>query len=76
MYNLFLDDFRIPLDCHYTSNPRFYFTNDWVIVRNYDQFCKEIQKRYEKGEWPETISFDHDLGDSHYDHSYVHEDDY
>ena len=66
MYNLFLDDFRSPLDCHYMPNPRFYFTTEWVIVRNFDEFCNIIQKNYAEGKLPSIISYDHDLGDSHY----------
>ena len=76
MYNLFLDDFRRPLDCHYMPDSRFYFTSEWGIVRDYDQFCKEITRRFERGEWPSAISFDHDLGDCHYDHADIKDEDY
>jgi hypothetical protein len=62
-YNLFLDDFRVPADCgKYMSNPSFYYNNEWVIVRNYDEFVSFITKNG----LPEVISFDHDLADEHY----------
>lgn len=62
-YNLFLDDFRIPEDCaKYMSNPEFYLNNKWVIVRDYDEFVKFI----EKNGMPAVISFDHDLSDIDY----------
>ena len=62
-YNLFLDDFRMPVDCsRYMQNPGLYNLNQWVIVRNYDEFVKFI----EKNGLPDMISFDHDLADEHY----------
>ena len=62
MYNLFLDDMRVPQDVfNYTGNPIF-LKEDWVIVRSYDEFVKYIE---EKG-LPETVTFDHDLADVHY----------
>ena len=62
-YNLFLDDIRNPKDCcQYMPNPKFYFDNEFVIVRNYDEFVKFIKKNG----LPDVISFDHDLADEHY----------
>jgi len=62
-YNLFLDDFRMPVDCsRYMPNPGIYNKLEWVIVRNYDEFIKFISKNG----LPEMISFDHDLADEHY----------
>jgi len=62
MYNLFLDDMRVPQDVfNYTGNPIF-LKEDWVIVRSYDEFVKYIE---EKG-LPEMVTFDHDLADVHY----------
>ena len=62
-YNLFLDDFRVPIDCiYYTGNP--IFTKlEWIIVRNYNEFVKCI----EDNGIPEVISFDHDLSDFDYE---------
>lgn len=65
MYNLFLDDIRVPYDSdketqsayNVTKNP-IYYTQKWDIVRNYWQFVKMIQ---DKG-LPKIISFDNDLG--------------
>jgi hypothetical protein len=66
-YNLFLDDIRNPADTGYTGKIGFYVNTSWVIVRNYDQFCKEIASRFEADEsLPDLVSFDHDLADEHY----------
>lgn len=63
MYNLFLDDFRVPQDVfNYTGNP-LYLKSEWVIVRSYNEFVKHI----EENGLPEMVSFDHDLADVHYD---------
>jgi hypothetical protein len=62
-YNLFLDDFRDPEDAFQHMMLPVYLLEDWLIVRNYDEFINVIQ---EKG-IPEMISFDHDLADAHYD---------
>ena len=62
-YNLFLDDFRSPVDCsRYMPNPGIYLKMEWVIVRNYDEFVKFISKNG----LPSMVSFDHDLADEHY----------
>lgn len=62
MYNLFLDDIRIPLDAlKYTYNTS-YIMLKWQIVRDYASFIKHI----EKNGLPELVSFDHDLADEHY----------
>ena len=62
MYCLFLDDWRDPEDCFEFMHLPEYLTEDWEVVRNYDEFIKIIQ---EKG-IPEIISFDHDLDFEHY----------
>ncbi len=69
-YWLYLDDERsitqsYPLMCQRIGvlhasiyqNPR-----DWVVVKHYSAFCKEIEERG----LPELISFDHDLSPGHY----------
>ena len=73
MYNLFLDDIRSPEDVfNYTGQP-LYLMNKWIVVRNYDEFVKAIT---ELG-IPDTVSFDHDLADVHYDvQDHVDEDYY
>ena len=63
MYNLYLDDFRSPIDSFYYLGNPIYNILDWKIVRNYNEFVKMIQ---ENG-IPETISFDNDLADIHYE---------
>jgi hypothetical protein len=66
-YNLFLDDIRDPKDCcSYMGDGYFYFSTEFVIVRSYDEFCKTVKEKFEAGEWPAKISFDHDLADEHY----------
>ena len=63
MKKLFLDDIRIPKDAInlIPSNfNKFYWENDWDIVRNYDEFLLYI----ESNGVPEFVSFDHDLGDT------------
>lgn len=71
-YNLFLDDFRNPTDClTYLHEPR-YGTREWVVVRSHDEFVNEVLYRWGNGEFPELVSFDHDLADEHYDPSMYH----
>lgn len=65
MKKLFLDDLRIPKDAIGlvpSSMNKFYWNNDWEVVRNYTEFCDYI-KEYGV---PDFISFDHDLADDHY----------
>jgi DhnA family fructose-bisphosphate aldolase class Ia len=65
MYNLFLDDVRMPVDAvKHTKNFQ-YLSMEWEIVRNYDQFVAHIKKHG----LPELVSFDHDLADVHYHES-------
>ena len=63
-YFLFLDDIRMPVDVYNYLKVDFYLFDDWVIVRNYDEFVECI----EKNGIPYLISFDHDLADIHYNH--------
>lgn len=70
MYNLFLDDFRTPeVASKYMLArgvaPTLYTENDWIVVKNYNEFVNHI----EKNGLPDLISFDHDLSDEHYDPS-------
>jgi hypothetical protein len=67
MYNLFLDDIRMPyvvgdyiIPVSYRS---FYRLKEWVIVRSYKEFVDYILLNG----LPELVSFDHDLADAHYD---------
>lgn len=72
-YNLYLDDFRNPIDSAYYRGEAIYAHEEWEVVRNYDEFVKIIQ---EKG-LPEIISFDHDLADEHYGmHDHIDEMEY
>lgn len=60
---LFLDDLRVLEEAHSYMMDDIYLQDDWVIVRNYDQFCEYIKNN----PLPDLISFDHDLADEHYD---------
>ena len=59
---LFLDDNRKPYDVFRTTINPVYESNDWSIVKSYDDFVNHI----EKNGLPEIISFDHDLSFDHY----------
>jgi hypothetical protein len=48
------------------ENRRQYTTDSWVVARNYSEFTDVIKSRFAAGEFPELISFDHDLADIHY----------
>lgn len=61
-YNLFLDDYRTPLSTYEYKKFKPYITEEWVIVRNYNEFVKVIEQQG----LPKLISFDHDLADEHY----------
>lgn len=65
MKKLFLDDIRIPKDAIElvsSSLDKIYLENDWIVVRDFLEFCNYIQNFG----LPDFISFDHDLADSHY----------
>ena len=63
-YSLFLDDIRVPIMCsHMSGNYMLYMKMDWVIVKNFSEFVKGIEIRYQNGYFPTLISFDHDLAD-------------
>jgi hypothetical protein len=71
-YNLFLDDVRMPSDClAYMTEPRF-GTREWVIVRSHDEFVNTVLSQWNDGQFPELVSFDHDLADEHYDPAMYH----
>ena len=62
-YNLFLDDFREPEDAYLFRLNTIYMTEHWIVVRNYNEFINYIDVHG----LPEIISFDHDLGEEHYE---------
>ncbi len=66
-YKLYLDDYRIPLNCVSYMHQRIgrrnpIYLEEWIIAKNYDEFVSIINKNG----MPEVISFDHDLADEHY----------
>lgn len=62
-YNLFLDDYRQPIDAYDYTHNQLYLMK-WIVVKNYDEFVKIV----ELYGVPQVISFDHDLGRDHYKH--------
>ena len=66
-YNLFLDDERMPRDAFNYTKDFDYNLLEWVIVRNYKQFCETIEAKFKFNEWPVVVSFDHDLQGEHYE---------
>jgi hypothetical protein len=54
MYNLFLDDMRMPDDVVWVKLPQV----EWIIVRNYNEFVNEVLTNG----IPNIVTFDHDLG--------------
>jgi len=71
MKKIFLDDIRQPNECAKYMHTRIgkynsIYLEDWVIVRNYDEFVLEVSKNFPN---ISHISFDHDLADIHYDPS-------
>ena len=66
-YKLFLDDVRMPSEAYSYTGFKPFMTDDWIIVRNYDEFILKIKVAWEKYSFfPELIAFDHDLADEHY----------
>lgn len=64
MINIFLDDFRFPIDAFNYTSESLYLKEEWVVVRNYVEFK---QKVIDIGiENVGIISWDHDLGIEHY----------
>jgi hypothetical protein len=60
-YHLFLDDERNLSDVTWVVLPS-KITNNWVVVRNYDEFVKTVTSFGT----PDYVTFDHDLADEHY----------
>jgi hypothetical protein len=65
---VFLDDIREPEHCiHYMPRrigpASAIYLEDWVVVRNYDEFKEVVSKNIRR---ITHVSFDHDLADSHY----------
>ena len=65
-YRLFLDDIRMPSDVFGYIKNQIYLNDDWVIVRNYNEFVQHIEDSWLHDAFPSKISFDHDLAEEHY----------
>ena len=61
MYNLFLDDLRIPTHVTWVNVPK---DQHYSVVRNYQEFVDIITLRG----LPKFVCYDHDLNDIHYGH--------
>lgn len=61
---IFLDDYRIPLNTFSYTNHSIYLL-DWVLVTNYNDFINDTINNGVA----EVYSFDHDLGDEHYNNN-------
>lgn len=65
--NIFLDDIRMPYEVGNYIFPvalrEQYRKEEWMIVRNYEEFCEAIEQCYPH---ISKISFDHDLATIHY----------
>lgn len=81
-YNLFLDDLRKPehayiypkrddnnviIDIRSLKNISGIENDDWVVVRNYNDFVNTLNERG----LPVVVSFDHDLHEEHIKHYYT-----
>lgn len=68
--NLFLDDFRNPIECVSYTKDVSYSQLEWVVVRSHNEFVHVITEHFEEHKkLPNLISFDHDLAEEHYDDS-------
>lgn len=66
MKALFLDDIRMPQQVYEYIKNNIYLSLEWIIVRNYEEFVQAIIT-----DFPDVISFDHDLADTHYTPEYL-----
>ena len=62
MYNLWLDDIRVPTDVTWANIPA---DQHYSLVRSYKEFVDLITLRREV---PKYVCYDHDLADTHYGH--------
>lgn len=66
--SIFLDDVRIPLEAFDYTKDMEYLEDKWIIVRSYDEFVDYITQRWNgEKKLPVLISWDHDLGNEHYE---------
>lgn len=68
-FNLFLDDERNPQECvHYIDDQRYQIL-EWIVVRSHRSFVNILEEKWLIGEFPNLVSFDHDLDEEHYEYS-------
>jgi hypothetical protein len=68
-YYLFLDDYRYPKHCYEYIKDERYLVSEWTTVKRHEEFIQILEKKFENGEFPSLLSFDHDLDQEHYDQS-------
>lgn len=62
-----MDDVRDPKEAFSYTRFHLFLEDNWIVVRNYDQFVETIDMKWEiHNAFPEIIAFDHDLADEHY----------
>lgn len=66
-YCLFLDDFRPPSEAYNYTRDTVYLKEEWVCVKDFEEFVKVFNERLANGEIPKIVSFDRDLHPEHYD---------
>jgi hypothetical protein len=64
-YKLFLDDIRTLRQTAEMTNDSSYVEEEWLIVRNYNEFTLTVTDMFKDGYFPLLVSFDHDLGYEH-----------
>jgi len=65
MRKLFLDDIREPIGAFHlvpNESKHLYLEDNWILVRSYLEFVEYIKNN----DFPDLISFDHDLSTDHY----------
>jgi hypothetical protein len=72
-YNLFLDDYRQPVDAFKYTMDEDFIQKQWRVVKSYQAFISLIEENFKQdGSFPSLIAFDHDLDDAHYAHTSIH----
>jgi hypothetical protein len=64
--NLFLDDYRQPIQAYTYTKDTDYLQKEWKLVKDYNSFTSFLQRKILNGEKLELVSFDHDLAPEHY----------
>lgn len=68
---IFLDDYRVLLDCIPYMHQRIgklnlTYLEEWKVVKSYDEFVNLVDSSVKTGDEITHVSFDHDLAEEHY----------